>query len=85
METNGGNKDWLDRIASNLDRLTTARLGLADPAQRTDQRIEALVEAQRNTEQRLVDFATHTEERLNALIAVVDELVRRPPPPPPAS
>lgn len=85
METNGSNKDWLDRIASNLDRLTTVRLGLADHAQRTDQLIEALAEAQRNTEQRLVDFATHTEERLNALIAVVDELVRRPLPPPPAS
>jgi hypothetical protein len=45
-------------------------LGLAEHAERTDSRIEALAEAQRQT-----------DERLNALIAVIDDIVRRTPPP----
>jgi hypothetical protein len=44
-------------------------IGLAEHGERTDHRIEALAEAQRQT-----------EERLKALIAVVDNTVRRPPP-----
>jgi hypothetical protein len=58
----------LDRIEATVETLT-GLIGLAEHGERTDHRIEALAEAQRQT-----------EERLKALIAVVDNTVRRPPP-----
>lgn len=85
---NGNNKDRIERIESNLERLVTAMLGLAEHAGRTDARIEALAISQAalaESQAALTEAQRNTEERLNALISVVDDLVRRTPPPPQAS
>ena len=58
---------------------------LAEVQQHTDELIRELRDSQKHTDQRIAelhDSQKHTDERINALIDIVDDLVRRPPPPP---
>ena len=83
----------LDRIEKLLEMLVGDHVKLVDEhrfllrAQVVlTEKVDKLADAQqRLTEKvdKLADAQQHTEERLNALISVVDDLVRRPPPPPP--
>lgn len=64
-----------ERTEVRLDRLTEAGL-------KTDQRLDRLAERVDRLGERvdqLTEAQEHTEERLNALITVVDGVVRRPP------
>jgi hypothetical protein len=67
-------------------RLLTAQILLTEAQQRTESKIEELAEAQKHTEKKIEELAEaqkHTDERLNALITVVDGIVRRNPGPSP--
>jgi DNA invertase Pin-like site-specific DNA recombinase len=58
-----------DRMQLDLKQLLTAQVVLTDRVDRLAQSVADLADAQK-----------HTEERLNALIAVVDDIVRKRPP-----
>jgi hypothetical protein len=90
MQSNGGGEtSRLDRMeglmALMIDdhvqfreehkRLLTAQVLLTDEMRK-------LAESQRLTEEHLKALIAHTDERLNALIAVVDDIVRKRPPQP---
>ena len=80
-----------DAIETDFKRLLTAQIQLTEDQRALSEDLRALAETQsalaetqRATEQRLADFVAHTEERINALISIVDDLVRRTPQPPQA-
>jgi hypothetical protein len=64
-------------IEDEFRRLLTAQVLLTDAQRKTEEKVQALADAQRE----FVAAQRHTEQRLNALIAVVDDPVRRRPPP----
>jgi chromosome segregation ATPase len=80
----------LERIERNQQQLLTAQVLLTDAQRKTEEKLGLLadshlrlVENQQRLEavqQRLAETQQHTEERLNALIQIVDELIRRRPP-----
>ncbi|MEK7407743.1 MAG: hypothetical protein AAB225_21935 [Acidobacteriota bacterium] len=55
-----------DQLQSTVAQVLSILVTLAEAQRRTDERLERLAEAQQ-----------HTEDRLNALIAIVNGLVRR--------
>jgi hypothetical protein len=64
-------------------QLLTAQVVLTDRVDKLAQTMVALAEAQRVTNERLADLADagkQTDERLNALINVVNDIVRKRPP-----
>jgi chromosome segregation ATPase len=70
-------------IAEEQRRLTEEQRHMAEEQRRLTEEQRRLTEAQRRlteAQTRLEEAQRHTEERLNALIAVVDDLVRRRPP-----
>ena len=74
-----------DNGASRLDRIEKLLEMLVDDHVKLVDEHRFLLRAQVVlTEQvdKLADAQQHTEERLNALISMVDDIVRRPPPPP---
>lgn len=92
-ETNGHQKSRLDRVEEILEvlvnehiqfheehrQLLKAQVILYDMTQKLAQ---AQAQAQADAKTRFAELALaqkHTDERLSALIAVVDSLVRRPP------
>ena len=90
VESNGGNtRSRLDRIEAALElmiadheefrlehkRLLTAQVLLTDAQQKLTEEQKKLAEAQ----QKLAEAQLHTEDRLSALIGVVDDLVRNRP------
>jgi hypothetical protein len=87
----------LEQLVNSQKHLLQAQVILSDRQDRSDQLLARLLEHQEvtgrqlsaltNSVQELADGQKHTDERLNTLIAVVDELVRRggspgPTPPP---
>lgn len=64
------------RFDDEHKRLLTAQVVLTDAQARTEKALGKLAEAQRE----LYEAQKHTGERMDALIAVVDDLVRRPRP-----
>ncbi len=83
----------LDRIERSLElliadhvqfqeehkQLLTAQIVLTD---RLDRFIQASGEAQKRTDEKMAELAVagkHTDERLNALITIVDGIIHRPP------
>jgi hypothetical protein len=83
VATNGHDPDRLDRLEGLVEvlfnrhlefeeehkRLLTAQVVFADRMNRLDQRMD-----------RMAEFQKHSDERLDALIAIVDEIVRKRPP-----
>lgn len=70
----------LDRVLTIVGQLGEAAGQLAEAQQRTDQTVRELAEAQQRTDQKLREVGEKLEgvaDNLNALIKVVDELVRR--------
>jgi seryl-tRNA synthetase len=82
------------RFSDDLKQLLTAQVLLTDAQRRTEENVqkiaaaqkeltEALAAAQKDLRKELAELAEaqkHTDERLNALINVVDDLVRNRPP-----
>jgi hypothetical protein len=74
-DQNGGNR--LDRIEASLERMQQRH-------EEMQLDLKQLLTAQvilTDRVDRLAEAQIHTEERLNALIAVVDDIVRKRPPP----
>jgi hypothetical protein len=70
------------KFSDEHKRLLTAQVLLTETQQRTERRVGDLVEAQKQLDLKMAELAEaqkDTAERLNALIAVVDDLVRRNP------
>ncbi len=59
-------------------KLLAAQVVLTDRLDKLTIRVDELTEAGKRTDARLAELGAHTDERLNALIKVVDDLVRRP-------
>ena len=84
-EQNGHGKSRLDRLEGLMELLIDDHLKFTDEHKRLLTAQILLTEAQQRTEQRIQDLAEsqkQTDERLNALIRVVDDLVRHRPPQP---
>jgi hypothetical protein len=82
-EHNGSGKSRLDRLEGLMELLIDDRLKFTDEHKRLLTAQVLLTDAQQHTErsiQELTESQKHTEERLNALISVVDDLVRNRPP-----
>jgi archaellum component FlaC len=75
MTPNNGSSR-LDRIEENLEKLVGIVERLADHVHLVDESLAHLAQSQL----KLAEAQNQTEERLNALIAVVDDIVRRRPP-----
>lgn len=73
-EGNGHGKSRLDRLEGLMELLIDDHLKFDDEHKRLLTAQVLLTDAQKQTEQELKELA----ERMNALIAVVDDLVRRP-------
>lgn len=73
MPDNGRNR--LDRIEENLETLVGVVQRLADHVGEGDRYLARLAEAQL----KLAESQNTTEEKLNSLIQVVDDVIRRPP------
>lgn len=73
-EENGHGKSRLDRLEGLMELLIDDHLKFGDEHKRLLTAQVLLADAQKQTEQELKELA----ERMNALIAVVDDLVRRP-------
>ena len=73
-EGNGHGKSRLDRLEGLMELLIDDHLKFSDEHKRLLTAQVLLADAQKQTEQELKELA----ERMNALIAVVDDLVRRP-------
>jgi peptidoglycan hydrolase CwlO-like protein len=77
--------DLVEHVDHFQREITAATLAIAEEQRRLTEEQRRLTEAQRRlteAQTRLEEAQRHTEERLNALIAVVDDLVRRRPPQP---
>jgi hypothetical protein len=96
-ERNGGGKARLDRLEGLMElliddhlkfadehkRLLTAQVLLTEAQQLTERRIQELAATQAAVRQDLAELQKHSDERLNALIKIVDDLIRNRPPQPP--
>ena len=96
-ERNGGGKARLDRLeglrelliddhlkfADEHKRLLTAQVLLTEAQQLTERRIQELAATQAAVRQDLAESQKHSDERLNALMKIVDDLIRNRPPQPP--
>ena len=85
-ERNGGGKARLDRLEGLMELLIDDHLKFADEHKRLLTAQVLLTGAQRLTEGRIQELAEsqkHSDERLNALIKIVDDLIRNRPPQPP--
>ncbi len=76
-------------IAGQINRLAEAQLATHDTVGELADKLLEMAEAQRTSKQqtdealrRLAEAQQHTDGRLNALIATVDDLFRRTSPPP---
>jgi hypothetical protein len=70
------------KFSDEHKKLLTAQVLLTETQQRTERRVGDLVEAEKKLDLKMAELAEaqkDTAERLNALIAVVDDLVRRNP------
>jgi len=65
------------RFSDEHKQLLTSQILLTDRVDKLGLRLDTTIGAIQD----LTAAQRHTDERLNALIAVVDDLVRRPPPP----
>jgi hypothetical protein len=88
-DQNGHGKSRLDRLEGLMElliddhvkfsdehnKLLTAQVLLADAQTRTEKNIQELTEAQKRTDAEMKEL----RERMNALIAVVDGIIRKPP------
>jgi len=73
-------------IADQVNRLAEAHIQTEENLAELAESQQRLAESQRVTEEsirQLTEAQHHTDERLNALIAIVDDLIRRRTPPPP--
>jgi hypothetical protein len=85
-ERNGGGKARLDRLEGLMELLIDDHLKFADEHKRLLTAQVLLTEAQQLTERRIQELAEsqkHSDERLDALIKIVDDLIRNRPPQPP--
>jgi hypothetical protein len=87
-EQNGHGSPRLDRLEKLMElliddhvkfsdehnRLLTAQVLLTEAQKRTDEKLAQLAQSQKE----LYAAQKHTDERMDALIAVVDDLIRRP-------
>ena len=67
--------DVVEKLARRVDKL-------AESVEKLDDRVDKLTESVHEMIRELRESQRHTDERLNALIAVVDGLVRNRPPQP---
>jgi hypothetical protein len=85
-ERNGGGKARLDRLEGLMELLIDDHLKFADEHKRLLTAQVLLTEAQQLSERRIQELAEsqkHSDERLDALIKIVDDLIRNRPPQPP--
>lgn len=71
--------DQVERISNLLATLVETQHAQTEAQQLMTELQGGLIEARRQIEERLAQFILHTDERLNALIAVADDLVRHRP------
>ncbi|HUA85942.1 MAG TPA: cell division protein ZapB [Bryobacteraceae bacterium] len=67
--------DRVDRLTERVDRLTERVDRLAEKVDRLAEKVDRLA----SQVSELVAAQKHTDERLNALITIVDNLIRNPP------
>ena len=76
MPSNGSDMPTrVDRIEQLMEVLLTRHLDFEEEHKKLLTAQVLLADAQRKTEEALRSFTTHTDERLNALIALVDDIV----------
>ena len=63
------------KFSDEHNKLLTAQVLLTDAQTRTEKTVQELVEAQKRTDEKMNELT----DRLNALIAVVDGIIREPP------
>lgn len=66
-------------LTDQVERISNLLATLVEAQQLMTELQGGLIEARRQIEDRLAQFILHTDERLNALIAVADDLVRHRP------
>ena len=80
MESNGNNgwRERLERIEGIIEAMATRQADFEDAVRAEHKRLLTAQVLLTDEVRKLAEAQIHTDERLNALIAVVDDLVRRP-------